>query len=475
MALVGFAVPAWVLMRGLSLKRLDGFLEDHAHRQFQRRHPQEHWENLDHSLNLVHAQGGREAFILLARDGAGQLLHRSAHWPPGIDEQALLVIQPPGDPGLEAEGPPPPLDGPGDLEGKSGHPPGPGPLRMHLVTRRDDGDTWRVGVMRTPWQTLVLGARVEAFTAEMRQLQNAFLLALPLALVLIGLGAWLVSRRALRPVRELADAVEQTTVRALDRRVPIEGVDEEFRRLTTAYNDMLERLERSYNQAIRFSADAAHELKTPLAIPQGHLEAAVQGAELASEEQQTYSELLEEVQHLKSIVGKLLFLSTADAGRLTLHMTRLDFTELVEGMCEDAEIVAPHLAIRKALAPDVSVKGDEELLRQVVSNLSSNAIKYNCDDGWIEYRLTASESMAALTVSNPGTPIPTEDRERIFDRFYRVDKARSRKLQGAGLGLSLAREIARTHDGELALAEGSEDLVTFVLTLPLSDPPACPS
>ncbi|WP_415354790.1 sensor histidine kinase [Leptolyngbya sp. FACHB-1624] len=229
---------------------------------------------------------------------------------------------------------------------------------------------------------------------------------------------------------------------------------------------MLERLERSFLQASRFSADAAHELKTPLTILQGELERSLQQVEPGSEVQQRLSSLLDEVRRLSSIMRKLLLLSLADAGQMSLYRVKVNLSELLFEMLEDIELLAPHLTVQSDIAPGLSVQGDRDLLKQVLQNLLSNAIKYNLEKGWIRIRAGQSQTAIQVTIANASKGIPVQDRDRIFDRFHRGDPARTRKVEGIGLGLSLAREIVRAHQGDLKLDASQMGQTAFILTLP---------
>ncbi|MBU0609024.1 MAG: two-component sensor histidine kinase, partial [Armatimonadetes bacterium] len=270
----------------------------------------------------------------------------------------------------------------------------------------------------------------------------------------------------------LADTAEAITAVSLDRRLAATGVETELLRLVTVFNEMLDRLERSFRQAVRFSADAAHELQTPLTILQGELEQALQTGTEA--DQELLARLLEEAQRLKAIVRKLLLLSRVDSGAMQPALHPVNLSQAAEGLREDAETLAPGLAVTASLAPDVWVMADADLLQQVLANLISNAIKYNRPDGSIDLRLAVDGPQARLSVRNTGPAIPPEDRELVFDRFYRADPARSRGVDGLGLGLSLAREIARLHGGDIIIASSDAKATLFVLTLPLkkigSDP-----
>jgi signal transduction histidine kinase len=201
---------------------------------------------------------------------------------------------------------------------------------------------------------------------------------------------------------------------------------------------------------------------------QGELERMLQQVESGSEVQQRLSNLLDEVRRLSGIMRKLLLLSLADAGQMTLYRSEVDLSSLLVEMLEDIELLAPHLDIQTEIAPDLRVQGDRDLLIQVLQNLLSNAIKYNLPNGWI--RIAASrqdaQGVISITISNCSKEIPRHDRERIFERFHRGDPARTRRVEGIGLGLSLAREIARAHQGDLVLAPTLPGQTAFRLTLP---------
>ncbi|HEY9663736.1 MAG TPA: ATP-binding protein, partial [Allocoleopsis sp.] len=214
-------------------------------------------------------------------------------------------------------------------------------------------------------------------------------------------------------------------------------------------------------------ADAAHELKTPLAILQGELEQALQQAEPGSILQQNLSNLLDEVSRLSSIVRKLLLLSLADAGQISLHPVHVNLAHLLEVIVEDIDLLAPELTVELDVNPDLYVFGDLDLLTQVLQNLISNAVKYNLPQGWIHIVGYQSLNQVKITITNASSPLTQLDRERIFDRFYRGDPARTRKIEGIGLGLSLSREIVRAHQGELTLDAASSGQTALTLSLPI--------
>jgi signal transduction histidine kinase len=337
---------------------------------------------------------------------------------------------------------------------------------MAMTRRRVDGADWHVALASTAVARVALAADARVIEADMKGIRNAFLVALPFALVLIGLGSWLFAARALRPVQKLVTTTRKVTVEGLGQRIDATGEDKEFAELIEVYNRMLGRLERSFQQAHRFTADAAHELKTPLAIVQGQLERAINQTE-GRAIQTTLTSVLDEVRRLSVISRKLLLLSQADAGRLTIFREPVDLSRMLEELLEDTRMLAPDLTLRSNIQSGMQLQADSGLLRQVLHNLISNAIKYNVDGGWIRIATSRWAQRIEVVVSNASDGIPAQDRGKIFERFFRADPAHSRHVEGVGLGLSLSREIARAHGGDLLLKSDAAGAVEFSLLLPL--------
>jgi signal transduction histidine kinase len=200
-------------------------------------------------------------------------------------------------------------------------------------------------------------------------------------------------------------------------------------------------------------------LKTPLARLQMEIEQALHTTDAGLRQ-------LGEVSHLKAIVQKLLLLSLADAGRLQPHREPVNLTRLLEVVVEGCRLQAPHLKVEQSLAPGVEVQADPELLEQAIQNLASNAIKYNCHGGRIRFELAQEPPAVLVRVANTGPGIPPAHRERVFERFFRADQSRSSKVDGVGLGLSLAREILRAHGGDLVLEFSEANENRFLVRLP---------
>lgn len=465
---------AWRLTTSFNLDRLDRELRNIGAANLERVVGDEHWRRVESALRFVSGTDRPPGFALWVKNYDREL-YRSPHWPTKIFPESL-----PRPTDLETgtapsvRPPPPPRQGE-PLSARN--PPLPRSVPVFLTLPSDDHQ-WRVAVMGTPYTQLVVVANIDGFNADLTALRSAFFAALPFALLLVGGGAWFLAGRALRPVHVLTQAAERVTARGLDQRITTPGNVREFERLVTVFNEMLDRLEKGFHQANRFSADASHELKTPLALLQAELEQALASTPSGSPQQQLCTSLLDEVQRLKTITQKLLLLALADSGRLELHREPTDLTQLLANVIEDATAFAPHLAIEHAIPIRVSVLADAVLLEQALQNLTNNAIKYNRAEGLIRLTLRLEADSAIVAVGNTGPGISTDNRPHVFERFFRGDRSRARHAAtGVGLGLSLSREIIRAHGGELALCppRADGDWTEFVVRLPCTVAPAKPS
>ncbi|NES95518.1 MAG: HAMP domain-containing protein [Desertifilum sp. SIO1I2] len=439
-ALVGFGLISWWLIYDAKVNRLDAELENQLIRVGRPR-PLDRWHADEASLHRELGIPTNTPIAVLVIDAGGNVLYGSPQWDAGLETQNLWISRPPS-PGQR---PPPPAP--------------------RFVTQQTASGRWRIGAATAPFAQVAIAVSLNAITQEMAIVRNIFAVAIPGVLLLVAGGAWAIAGSSLSSIQRLTQVVANVTANGLEQRVPIESVDLEFIELIQVFNQMLERLERSFKQASRFSGDAAHELKTPLTILQGELERTLQQAEPGSEIQQSLSHLLDEVHRLSAIVRKLLLLSLADAGQMSLHRTKIDLSSLLAEMLEDIELLAPDLEVQAKIAPGLDVWGDRDLLIQVLQNLISNAIKYNLPKGWIQITANRHTQGVSIRVSNASNEIAQSDRDRIFERFYRGDPARTRQVEGLGLGLSLAREIARSHQGDLTLDPPLPGQTCFTLTL----------
>jgi len=461
-ALVGFGAISWLQIYEAKISRLDAEMLNQLMRGT-RPPERERWERYADSLSYAFGTNTKTPIALLVLDANGNTLYQSNQV---LDVNRLLVAR------LQLTPlPPPPREPPPKpyIINPSNERPSLIPPRLpQFITKQTTTGAWRIGAAKFPHVGVGIAVNLQAVNQEMAIIRNIFLVSIPGTLLLVAVGAWLVSGGALRPIRQLTGVIQQVTVQGLDQRIPIGTTDVEFIELIQVFNKMLKRLERSFTQASRFSADAAHELKTPLTILQGELERSLQQVEPGSEVQQRLSNLLDEVRRLSGIMRKLLLLSLADAGQMSLYLVEVDMSELLMEMVEDVELLAPHVTVQTEINDGLRVQGDRDLLIQVLQNLLSNAIKYNLDNGWIKIHAHQTQTTLYVTITNASKDIAIGDRDRIFDRFHRGDPARSRKVEGIGLGLSLAREIAKAHSGDLTLDSTSSGQTAFTLTLPIT-------
>ncbi len=345
--------------------------------------------------------------------------------------------------------------------GDASLPRGPG---LHTVAGA--GQSWRIGSSVHGAVTIWVAVNRSLSDAQVRASLLRFAAAIAALAVAMGALAWYLAGRAMRPVEHLTGVMVRLTASELDQRVSAAEEDLEFAQMVSVFNAMLDRLQRSFLQAARFSGDAAHELRTPLTILQGELERSFAQAGADPVLEQGLANMLDEVRRLDSIVRKLLLLARADAGQLAIPLCQLDLRPTLDELAEDIGLLDAERPLRLALPEHIAVRGDAELLRQVLQNLVSNAIKYGLPGDWIALSARRQGEQWRIDVSNASDGIAPEHRHRLFDRFYRADQAHQRRVPGVGLGLSLARDIAVAHGGSLALAEAEPGQVRFRLTLP---------
>lgn len=290
----------------------------------------------------------------------------------------------------------------------------------------------------------------------------------------VGGGYWLM-RRSLRPVDDITERAEGITSSNLSERLPVIRTGDELERLSTALNRMIGRLDDAFQHINRFSADASHELRTPLTILQLELEGMVQTHALSASLEDQIGSALEETHRMSRIVESLLTISRLDAGEANLDRARLDLGDLTNSTAHEMNVLAQEkaLSLRSSAVGTVYIEGDRTRLQQVVANLIDNAIKYTQEGGTVEVKVQREAGKAILEVSDNGVGIPTTAIPHVFERFYRVDKARSRASGGAGLGLSIVKAICTAHGGEISVRSEEGRGSRFRVELPLvalSDP-----
>jgi two-component system, OmpR family, sensor kinase len=292
---------------------------------------------------------------------------------------------------------------------------------------------------------------------------------LPLGLVLAGSGGWLLAHRALKPVDRMTAAARRISAEHLGERVDETGTGDELDNLAKTLNEMLTRLDAAFAQIRRFSADASHELQTPLTILKGELEVALRSTRTPEEYQATLESGLEEVDRIAALVEGLLLLARAEAGMLKMDRQAVDLGQVLEEVYQRLKPLADSHGIELRLGPiePLSIQGDGERLQRMVLNLVDNAIKYTGPQGRVTLTLQRDGNWASILVSDTGTGIPVGEQEHIFQAFYRTPEARSQAERGTGLGLSIARSIAVAHGGTIRLDSAPGRGSTFDMRIPI--------
>ena len=312
------------------------------------------------------------------------------------------------------------------------------------------------------------------------------MIAVPFALMVASLGGQFLANKALKPVDNITQTARMITSQNLNQRIKPLKVKDEISRLIETFNEMISRLDQSFRQIKQFSTDASHELKTPLTILKGEVEVTLRKKRMSDEYEQTLRSNLEEINRMSQIVDDLLFLSRADIGEVRLNKEKIDLTEILNEVVVQMNILAQAKNIRIETSNhhgDIHIFGDALRIRELFLNLIENGIKYTEDRGSIHVILTKDDlphdrsapdriegeqtEFVKIIVSDTGIGIAKEDQERIFDRFFRVDKARSREQGGSGLGLSISKWIVEAHHGEITVESEIEKGSSFIVRLPL--------
>ncbi|MCL0038763.1 ATP-binding protein [Dehalococcoidia bacterium] len=293
------------------------------------------------------------------------------------------------------------------------------------------------------------------------------LIGLGLILSLGGVGSYWLAGRALRPIQQLAQAAGEIDAKRLDTRLNLTGPEDELTQLAATFDVMMDRLEAAFEQQGRFVADAAHELRTPLATLRASLDVVRADPNATIEDYQSMSAAVEHaLTRLQGLVDDLLLLATEE------HIppdSAIAIEPILEEVMLDLKPLASEqsVSLRLTGASDLMTRGDATLLARVFQNLIENGIRYNREEGEVVVNVCAEGEWLVVTVADTGSGIPAEEQSRIFDRFYRVDPSRSRHRGGAGLGLSIARHIVELHGGQLEVESTLDIGSTFILKLPL--------
>ena len=306
----------------------------------------------------------------------------------------------------------------------------------------------------------------------LEDIRDTFLWAIPAALLLASMGGYFLARKSLAPIAAMASQARQMGAADLGRRLAVANERDELGHLAQTFNQLLDRLEKSFEQQRRFMADASHELRTPVAILRGETEVTLAKAERSPMEyRETLSVLRDESSRLARIIEDLFTLARADAGQYPLILKNTYLDEIAGEVLVRARslAVSKNITLNSAIEHDLPTQADEGLLQRMLLNLVDNAIKYSAPGNTVTLSCRRETNCYVVSVSDNGPGIPAALQARVFDRFFRADKARSRAegdTSGAGLGLSIARWIAEAHHGQLVLTRSDHSGSTFTATLP---------
>jgi len=310
----------------------------------------------------------------------------------------------------------------------------------------------RLASLNTRFYRIRVAYPEDEISELLQNLFSIFLYLIPIVLLISIVGGYFLAKQSLKPVDEITRTARKITAAKLKERIQVANSKDEIGRLAETLNDMIGRLEASFEEVTQFSMDASHELRTPLTIMRGEIEVALRGNQTTASDKETLSSLLEEVVRMASIIDGLILLAKSDKGieAIKREPTRLDI--LVNDIKEDADVLAEQKGICISISKldETTILGDEIRLRQLILNLVSNAIKYTQDGGRVTLSLERNNGNARFVVEDNGVGIPKEDLDKIFDRFYRVDKSRSRLPDGLGLGLSISKWVVEAHGGKIS-------------------------
>ena len=313
-----------------------------------------------------------------------------------------------------------------------------------------------------------VGRSEGAMQQQLGELMLVLVLGLPLSVAAAGLGGYWLARGALAPVDRMAERARIITAERLGERLPVDNPLDELGRLASVFNATLGRLESSFEQMRRFTADVSHELRTPLTAIRSVGEVGLREPRDAAAYRTVIGSMLEDANRLADLVDRLLILSRADTGEITLSTDRVDLGEIAESAGAHLDVLAEEKQLSMTVEREGTPHclGDRLVLRQALINLVDNAIKYTPDGGQVRIRAAATSDRATLEVSDTGPGIPVERQARIFERFYRGGPYRSGEPRGAGLGLAIAKWAIEANRGKLTYEQADGGGSTFRISLP---------
>lgn len=316
---------------------------------------------------------------------------------------------------------------------------------------------------------VILAEPLESAREQIQPIKEIFAITLPSTLIIAALGGFLLAKKSLSPVVAMSNQVKHISANNLYERLTVKNRNDELGQLAETFNELLLRLNNSFENMKRFIADASHELRTPLTIIKGEIDVALLQAREPVEYQETLSIINDETVRLSKMVNDLLALASADAGQYKPKVELFYLNDLIESCYKTSKVLASRKHINLILSPlsETPFKGDEEMLKRLILNLLDNAIKYTLNEGTVTLKLINEAKKVKIVVSDNGVGIAEDSLKKIFERFYRVDKARSRSEGGSGLGLAIAKCIVEAHQGSIEVESLLNKGSKFIVSLPL--------
>ncbi len=354
------------------------------------------------------------------------------------------------------------------------HPPRPTTERSHAWYNLEPAPGLPARVLQKPARvggrevTLRVFRNESGIHATLRQILAGLLLGLPVAVLLAAAGGYLMAGRTLKPIEAMAEQARQITSESLGRRLPNPNPHDELGQLAAVFNQTLQRLEASFESLKRFTADASHELRTPLTSLRSVGEIALREPAGADQLRDTIGSMLEEAQRLHDLIDTMLMFARVEGGRVPLQLESVAVNEVVADACDSLEVLAAekHQRFHRDGQPGLLVEADPVLLRHALMNILHNAIRYGPPDSIVRIRCSRRGDQVLIEITDQGPGIAPEHQARVFERFYRIDRARSRAEGGAGLGLAIAKLSVEQIGGSIELASTEGRGSTFRIVLP---------
>lgn len=314
---------------------------------------------------------------------------------------------------------------------------------------------------------LIIFTSLDKLYESLTQLRTIIIIIVPISLLFAGLIGFFIARRAFAPVRTITETAASISSQNLEKRVPINKTEDEISKLALTFNEMISRLDDTFNSQQRFIADASHDLRTPLTVVQMELELLLNQEYLDARAKAVVERCLREIFRLNELANNLMLLARADSHQLQVNKKsyRLD-EQLLECLTQLKNLANPkNITFRLDINKAVTINADESMIRRALINALDNAIKYSPENEIIHLKLESNHNFATITVNNRGVPINPKHLEKIFDRFQRGDKSRTSK--GFGLGLAIIKAIANVHNGSVSISSNKESGTTLDMTLPV--------